>query len=875
MDIDQLFQYIKDNYKSDEEEYFDSLPPEDDKNGNIEYKLKLIKLEEKRLQELECQMLRRIEEGIDHCYYWIGVEDNGNTLGLIDEEFFFSLKTLSHIANKNECDFQILQIKKGERGKIALVKLKQRPRSVITVDIRIQLMGESASGKTTLFKSMYEGEVQNNSQEEKTNQIKQLFLCFNSDGTVLSRFPFNILGPQGMIELATKIITFQDIGGQLKDKKYFVQSYCSRIPNYGELVISAKKGLSPNDKNHIQQAISIGLVFFIVITQIDLVQCDNIGHLICEIKNFIYQNYQNKQVQVIYTQNQIAKIFTEQFTQGDLVPIFMVSNKTMVNIELLINFLSQLPDNRAFLDLNLNNECEQFSEFTIHNPFEKSKINTDKKNGQYVFLGTVLQGDLVLNQKLLLGPDFNGFFKEVQITQIIIAETSVETAQSSQICVVKVKADKEKTFEIRKGQVLVDPRLIPRAAYEFIAELSLFDSIKHRVAIKTGYQPVVNFQSIRQSCKIMVTKDDLEGKGYRPLIRRKSLEREMRKKAGEIVDLKVVKFSTQGEKIGEEKTFVFSKNMNSKFLRRTKSIEKIQEIVKNEEKKNNTNQPSLNLELIQQNKPVIFVEPQNKCNQNIQNLKKYDQESKNYLRMRFKNRPERIKIGQTFIIYDETLKAKGKIIKDKQDSKPLNIHESKIDGIYVEGLSEYQCTHYYDAIQLMKRGEKNRKIRQTQMNNKSSRSHTILQFSIESTNNNNKNIMKRSKVNLCDLAGSEKINKNEIIQNDHFNELKNINQSLSTLGKIIYNLSCNQKLPMPFRESKLTRILQDSLTGNCKTIVIGNISPSLINIEETISTLKFVDRAKNIIMKVKPNQLNTSNQIIVQQLQREGKRKTK
>lgn len=82
-------------------------------------------------------------------------------------------------------------------------------------------------------------------------------------------------------------------------------------------------------------------------------------------------------------------------------------------------------------------------------------------------------------------------------------------------------------------------------------------------------------------------------------------------------------------------------------------------------------------------------------------------------------------------------------------------------------------------------------------------------------------------MNLCDLAGSEKINKKEEMLIDHLKELKNINLSLTTLGKVIHNLSYNKKLPVPFRESKLTRILQDSLGGNTQTYIIANISPAL------------------------------------------------
>jgi hypothetical protein len=88
---------------------------------------------------------------------------------------------------------------------------------------------------------------------------------------------------------------------------------------------------------------------------------------------------------------------------------------------------------------------------------------------------------------------------------------------------------------------------------------------------------------------------------------------------------------------------------------------------------------------------------------------------------------------------------------------------------------------------------------------------------------------------------------------EHLLELKNINLSLTTLGKVIYALSSGKKTNVAaFRESKLTRLLQESLTINTNTFIIGNISPSSKNIDETINTLKFAERASHITMKIKP-----------------------
>ena len=105
---------------------------------------------------------------------------------------------------------------------------------------------------------------------------------------------------------------------------------------------------------------------------------------------------------------------------------------------------------------------------------------------------------------------------------------------------------------------------------------------------------------------------------------------------------------------------------------------------------------------------------------------------------------------------------------------------------------------------------------------------------------------------------------------DHLKQLKNINLSLTTLGKVIYALSSGDKKSIAaFRQSKLTRLLQESLTANTYTFIFGNLSPSSRNLDETMNTLKFVQRANHITMKIKPTQFTGENAETVNKLQKE------
>ncbi|CAI2382956.1 unnamed protein product [Moneuplotes crassus] len=218
-------------------------------------------------------------------------------------------------------------------------------------------------------------------------------------------------------------------------------------------------------------------------------------------------------------------------------------------------------------------------------------------------------------------------------------------------------------------------------------------------------------------------------------------------------------------------------------------------------------------------------------------------------------------------IYNEKL---YDLLQDPEIEHPLDIREDKNAGIFVEGLTEYVVEKDRDCFILLKRGERNRVTRSTFMNAASSRSHSIFQLLLESNKMDSDGMLMRAKLNLCDLAGSEKINKEEIMNEQHFEELKTINLSLTTLGKVISVLGKKQsKKHIPYRDSKITRFLQDSLGGRTKTFLVAAVSPGEDCVEETISTLKFADRAKQVMVRAKANTFKGSDDALVKRLQKE------
>lgn len=144
---------------------------------------------------------------------------------------------------------------------------------------------------------------------------------------------------------------------------------------------------------------------------------------------------------------------------------------------------------------------------------------------------------------------------------------------------------------------------------------------------------------------------------------------------------------------------------------------------------------------------------------------------------------------------------------------------------------------------------------ETAMNKDSSRSHSIFTIYVETSekDGDGDNKIKAGKLNLVDLAGSERQSKTQAT-GDRLKEATKINLSLSALGNVISALVEGKVNHVPYRDSKLTRLLQDSLGGNTKTVMIAAISPSDFNFEETLTTLRYASRAKMIKNKPRVNQ---------------------
>uniref|UniRef100_A0A8C6V9K7 Kinesin family member 13Bb n=1 Tax=Neogobius melanostomus TaxID=47308 RepID=A0A8C6V9K7_9GOBI len=195
--------------------------------------------------------------------------------------------------------------------------------------------------------------------------------------------------------------------------------------------------------------------------------------------------------------------------------------------------------------------------------------------------------------------------------------------------------------------------------------------------------------------------------------------------------------------------------------------------------------------------------------------------------------------GESFTVEVSYMEIYNEKVRDLLDPKgsrqALRVREHKVFGPYVDGLSRLAVSCYKDIESLMSEGNKSRTVAATNMNEESSRSHAVGE--------------KVSKLSLVDLAGSERATKTGAA-GERLKEGSNINKSLSTLGLVISALAdqgAGRSKFVPYRDSVLTWLLKDSLGGNSRTAMVATVSPSADNYDETLSTLRYADRAKSIV----------------------------
>ncbi|XP_072533765.1 kinesin-like protein KIF3C [Salminus brasiliensis] len=196
-------------------------------------------------------------------------------------------------------------------------------------------------------------------------------------------------------------------------------------------------------------------------------------------------------------------------------------------------------------------------------------------------------------------------------------------------------------------------------------------------------------------------------------------------------------------------------------------------------------------------------------------------------------------------IYQEEIR--DLLAESKDQGRKLELKESPESGVYVRDLSTFVTKNVKEIEHVMNAGNRARSVGFTNMNEHSSRSHAIFTITVEcgQPGPDGRSHIRVGKLNLVDLAGSERQAKTGV-KGERLKEAAKINLSLSALGNVISALVDGRSSHVPYRDSKLTRLLRDSLGGNAKTIMVATLGPASCCYEETLTTLRYASRAKNI-----------------------------
>ena len=229
-----------------------------------------------------------------------------------------------------------------------------------------------------------------------------------------------------------------------------------------------------------------------------------------------------------------------------------------------------------------------------------------------------------------------------------------------------------------------------------------------------------------------------------------------------------------------------------------------------------------------------------------------------------------------FLIRCGYLEIYNESINDLLNAEATNLalREDPARGVSVQGLTETVCSSVEHIYSLLNLGDSNKQFAATKLNSRSSRSHTILQLTIETKEKHSHRNVTLASLNLIDLAGSESANAHiaSTAAGSRQREMKCINRSLLTLSTVIQRLSEETKSHVPYRDSKLTRLLKPALEGKAKVCVICNVSSNPAFMDETVNTLKFAQRAKKVTQVLQPTEILDSSSVLLLQYESEIKR---
>ncbi|XP_077082976.1 GTP-binding protein 2b isoform X2 [Siphateles boraxobius] len=470
------------------------LPPE----------LKLVNPTQYRFEHLATQLKWRLQEGRGEAVYQIGVEDNGLLVGLTEEDMKASLKTLRRMAEKVGADITLLREREVDcdraRRKIAEVLVRKVPDDQQFLDLRVAVLGNVDSGKSTLLGVLTQGELDNGRGRARLNLFRHLheiqtgrtssisfeILGFNSKGEVVNYSDSRTA--EEICESSSKMITFIDLAGHYKYLKTTIFGLTSYCPDFAMLVVGANTGIAGTTREHLGLAMALKVPIFIVVSKVDLCGKSTVEKTVRQLERVLKQPGCNK-VPMVVANPDDAVTAAQQFAQSSSVtPIFTISSVSGENLDLLKVFFNILPP------LSNSKEQEelmqQLTEFQVDEIYSVPDVGT-------VVGGTLYSGVCREGDRLVVGPTDDGRFLRLKVCSIHRNRSGCRVLRAGQAATLAL-GNFDRSL-LRKGMVMVSPKMNPTICWQFEAAIVL---LFHAKTFRRGFQVTVHVGNVRQTATV-------------------------------------------------------------------------------------------------------------------------------------------------------------------------------------------------------------------------------------------------------------------------------------------------------------------------------------------------------------------------------------
>lgn len=494
---------ILDSHSSGEDEPMENgsnlFAPDDEVQmevPNITMKTALVSPTSEEYEYILESIKEQVEEGQGETIYEVGTGE-GDPPGLKEEDMQASVATLTSIAQTLNYEIAKLRDRHEKEGLVAEFLLRKKLDVQDFMEIRVAVVGNVDAGKSTLLGVLTHGELDNGRglarmklfrhkhemESGRTSSVGNDILGFDAGGNVVNKSDHGHLDWVKICEQSAKVITFIDLAGHEKYLKTTVFGMTGHVPDFAMLMIGANAGIIGMTKEHLGLALALQVPVFVVVTKIDMCPANVLEDTLKLLQRILKSPGCRKMPVLVSNKDDVICCATN-FSSERMCPVFQVSNVTGQNMDLLKMFLNLLSTR---LKCNLGSPPE----FQIDDTFSVPGVGT-------VVSGTLLQGYVKLNDTLMLGPDPLGQFQPMVIKSIHRKRMPVKEVRGGQTASFSLK--KIKRSSIRKGMVMVSPKLNPQACWEFESEILV---LHHPTTISVRYQAMVHVGSVRQTATII------------------------------------------------------------------------------------------------------------------------------------------------------------------------------------------------------------------------------------------------------------------------------------------------------------------------------------------------------------------------------------